>query len=116
MGILIAAPLALAQLHDGAQVVRRGDDFRRHVRLPDLPDSSGMGHIRRAVHRDQLSVIVDHFILHVRGGRYQVKVELPFQPLLDDLHVEQPQEAAAEAETQGGGSLWHVAQRSVVQA
>ena len=38
---------------------------------------------------------------HVRRGLHQVEVGLLLQPLLDDLHVQQAQEAAAEAEAQG---------------
>ena len=48
---------------------------------------------RTVVHVD----LVDH--RRRRGD--QVQVEFPLQPLLDDLQVKQPQEAAAEAEAQG---------------
>ena len=35
----------------------------------------------------------------------KVQIVLPLQPLLDDLHVQQPQEAAPEAKAQGHGGL-----------
>ena len=39
---------------------------------------------------------------HRRRGRDQVEVELALQPLLDDLEVQQAEEAAAEAEAERG--------------
>ena len=40
-------------------------------------------------------------VLDARGGGDERQVELPLQALADDLHVEQPEEAAAEAEAEG---------------
>ena len=37
---------------------------------------------------------------HRRRGRDQVEVELALQPLLDDLEVQEAEEAAAEAEAE----------------
>ena len=44
-------------------------------------------------------------VLHVRHRRDQIEVELALQPLLHDLHVQQAEEAAAEAEAERGGRL-----------
>jgi hypothetical protein len=56
--------------------------------------------------------LVDH-----RGCRgNQVEIIFAGQPLLDDLEVEQPQEAAAETEPQGRRRLHLEAERSIVQA
>ena len=48
-------------------------------------------------------------------GGHQVQVELPLQPLLDDLHVEHAQKAAPEAEAQGHGGLRLEGQGGVVE-
>ena len=40
-----------------------------------------------------------HAVLDRRRGRDQVEVELALEPLLDDLHVQQAQEAAAKPQT-----------------
>ena len=49
-----------------------------------------------------------------RGGD-QIEVELALQPLLNDLHVQKAQEAAAEAVAQGHGGLRLEGQGRVVQ-
>ena len=52
---------------------------------------------------------------HGGRGRDQVQVELAGQPLLDDLQVQQAEEAAAEAEAERGGGLRLVVEAGVVQ-
>ncbi len=47
---------------------------------------------------------VDH-VAHVRGRRQQVEAVLALQPLAHDLHVQEPEEAAAEAEPERLGGL-----------
>jgi hypothetical protein len=69
----------------------------------------------RVLHPELLAVGHHHPVLHVGHGGDQVQVELALQPLLDDLHVQQPQEAAAEAEAERGGGLRLVGERRVVQ-
>ena len=49
-----------------------------------------------------------------RGGD-QVEVELALQPLLDDLEVQEAEEAAAEAEAERGRGLHLVGEAGVVQ-
>src|SRR6266576_7310326 len=45
----------------------------------------------------------------------QREVELALETLLDDLHVEQPEKAAAEAEAESGRGLRLVHQRGIVE-
>ena len=52
---------------------------------------------------------------HVRHGRNHIHVELPVQPLLHDLQMEQAEEAAAESEAQGQGRLGLEDQGGVVE-
>src|SRR5438309_643880 len=56
-----------------------------------------------------------HPILDRRRRRDQVELELALQALLDDLEMQQPEEAAAKAEAEGGGVLGLVRERGVVQ-
>ena len=56
-----------------------------------------------------------HAELDVGRGRDQLKVELPLQPLLHDVHVQQAEEPATEPEPQRGGHLWFVVQGGVGQ-
>ena len=46
---------------------------------------------------------------------HEIEIELALEPLLHDLHVQQAEEAAAEAEAERGGRLRLVVQRRVVQ-
>ena len=53
--------------------------------------------------------------MHGRGGLDDFDVVLALQPLLDDLHVQQAQEAAAEAEAQGVGGFRLEGEAGVVE-
>ena len=57
-----------------------------------------------------------HLVDDRRRGRDQVEVELALQPLLDDLEVQQAEEAAAEAEAERGGGFHLVGEAGVVEA
>ena len=56
-----------------------------------------------------------HPVQHARRRRHQVHVELALEPLLDDVHVEQAEEAAAEPEAERGRRFGLVEERRVVQ-
>jgi hypothetical protein len=70
---------------------------------------------RRVVHLDDGAVAHFHFIHHGRRGGDQVHVEFALQTLLHDFHVQQAQEAAAEAEAQRLRHFRLVHQRGVVE-
>ena len=56
-----------------------------------------------------------HLVLDARHGRQQLEVVLALEALANDVHVEQPEESAAEPEPEGVGGLRLPAQRRVVQ-
>ena len=58
----------------------------------------------------QLDAVLDR-----RRGRDEVEVELALEALLDDLHVEQAEEAAAEPEAQRDRALGLVGEARVVE-
>jgi len=62
------------------------------------------------------AVLQRHAVDHARVGGDDVQVVLAAQALLDDLHVQQAQESAAEAESERGGVLGLVGERAVVEA
>ena len=72
------------------------------IRLFDVLDrAAASGSLRRVVdvdhrRRRSCSTLVDD----ARRGRDEVEVVLALEPLLDDLHVQQAEEAAAEAEAE----------------
>ena len=96
-------------------------DGRLDPRLLDHLDAVGVGHVGRVVQLDHLrrlgpSMAQVDAVDHRRRGRDQVEVIFAGQPLLDDLEVEQAEEAAAEAEAQRGAGLHLEAERGVVEA
>ena len=76
---------------------------------------AGVGQLGRAVDLLHLAVGRRHAVQHARRRRHQVHVELALEPLLDDLHVQQPEEPAAEAEAERDRRLRLVEERRVVQ-
>ena len=56
-----------------------------------------------------------HAVRDVRRGHEQIEVELALEPLAHDLHVQQPEESAAESEAERVRRLRLVEERGVVQ-
>ncbi len=69
----------------------------------------------RIVHHDGAAVGLDDLIDDGGQRGHELKIELPLEALLDDLHMQHAQEAAAEAEAEGDGALRLKAQGSVVE-
>ena len=110
----LAAPL-LTHGHDVAHIVLRADDGHLHIRLLRVLDQGGIGVVVGIVHLQHGAVgLVD--VIDDGGQRgHKIKVELPLQAFLDDLHVEHAQKAAAEAEAQRHGGFRLEGQAGVVQ-
>src|SRR5262249_9192222 len=99
-GLLHAAAL-LAEGEQAAQEVVAGDDRRGDVRLLDPLDVVGRGKEVRVGNLEDVAGGRGDAVVDAGRGRDQVEIELALEALLDDLHVEEAQEAAAEAEAQG---------------
>ena len=67
------------------------------------------------MHLAPLAVSLEHAVGDVRRGHDQVEVELALEPLAHDLHVQQAEEAAAEAEAERLRRLGLVEERGVVE-
>ena len=72
-------------------------------------------HQRRVLHQHLVAVGLEDVVLHARDRGDEVEVELALEPLAHDLHVQQAEEAAAEAEAERGGGLGEVVQGGVVE-
>jgi hypothetical protein len=70
----------------------------------------------RGSRRHGLAVAEVDLVDHRRGGGDEVEVVLALEPLLDDLHVEQPEEAAAEPEAERLGGVGLERNARVVEA
>ena len=69
----------------------------------------------RVVDLDPAAVLLVHPVGDGRRGDEEIEVELALEPLLDDLHVQQAEEAAAEAEAERVRGLGLVDERRVVE-
>src|SRR5207237_2631220 len=76
-----AAPTLLAELHHGAQVLRRDDDREPDVRLLDVVDRAHVRQHRGVVDLHQLALLETDAVGDGRGRRDQVEVELTLQAL-----------------------------------
>ena len=103
-----------SELHDGTRILGRADDLCLEVGLFDALDARGLGQILRAADIEHLAVSLVHVVVD-RGARGdQVQIELALQALLDDLHVQQAQEAHAETKAQRHRRLRLPHQRRIV--
>ena len=103
-----------SELHDGTRILGRADDLCLEVGLFDTLDTRGLGQILRAADINHFAVSLVHVVVD-RGARGdQVQIELALQALLDDLHVQQAQEAHAEAKAQRHRRLRLPHQRRIV--
>ena len=111
---IYAAPL-LPQVHDAANVLGRREDARFDVRLLDAVHFRAMRQQARVL--DQLHAAIGpvDVVLDVRDRADQVEIEFPLQPLAHDLHVQETEEATAEAKAQRHRGLRLVVQRGIVQ-
>ncbi len=112
--VVEAAAPVVAELHHLADAVLGDDDRSADVRLVD---ALALGrHLGGVVHLDDLARRRRDLVRHGRRGHEQVEVELPLQPLADDLHVQEAEEPAAEAETERLRRLGLVRKGRVVEA
>ena len=110
------AAAVLDERHDVADELGGRDDGRLDIGLLDLLDEAGVGHLDRVVDGVALPALVGDAVFHARRGGDQRKVELAFEALLNDLHVEEPEVAAAEAEAERVRVVRLIDERGVVQA
>src|SRR5271156_5469196 len=114
--VALDAAAVLAQLHHGAQILFGHVDRREDEGLLDCLDGVLIGQMRGIVHRRQLARNGAHLVGDRRRGDDQVDTEFALEPLLRDLHVQQSEEAGAEAEAQRLGGLGLADQTRVVEA
>src|SRR5919108_3661591 len=111
---VVEAPAPIGrELHDRADVVLRHDHRGPHVRLLDHLQVAR--HLRRVVHLDDLAALARGAVGDVGSRDQEVEVELALEPLPNDLHVQETEKAAAEAEAEGLRRLRLVRERGVVQ-
>ncbi len=77
-----------------------GGDVNGHLHdgLFDAVDVLGRGELGRVLHAQHRAVGFVDVVDDAGGGGDEVEIELPLQPLLDDLHVEEAEKPAAKPE------------------
>ena len=85
--VLILAPTVLAQVHHIAHILRRRDDGGLDIGFFPQLNLGRTWKIGRVVDQDHFAVSPGDAVDHIGRCGDEVQVELPFQPLLDDLHV-----------------------------
>ncbi len=113
--IHLHAALLVGQCHHRAHIVLGHVQVHGDDGLANLLHLALIGHLGRVLHHDHFAIALDHFVHHARRGGDQVLVKLALQTLLHDLHVQQAQEAAAEAKAQRLRHLGLVMQRGIVE-
>jgi len=112
---LVLAAALLAELHHRADLVLRAQDGGADVGLADLGDPRRVGHVRRVVDGDDRPVGERELELDGRHRRHELEVVLALEALAHDVHVQQAQEPAAEAEAERVRGLGLPGQRCVVE-
>ena len=96
-----SAPLVHAEVHDGAVEIGLCDYLGTDIGFLYMVDKRLRREAGRVVHVHHCSLGGVYLIGYVGDGGYDVHVELAEQALLDDFKMQEAQESAAEAETQG---------------
>src|SRR5664279_3334235 len=94
------AALVFHQPQNTSDVFLVGQDGGQDHGLLDLGDFAGIGPTCRIVHLDHAAIREGNLVSHPGSGSNQVEIVFALQPLLDDLHVQQTQETAAETKAQ----------------
>ena len=113
--VLEHAAALLTKLHDVADKLARRIDVRVRDRLLGELDQRRVRVIRRVVDRKHGAVGFRDVVDDAWRGRDEVEVVLALEALLDDLHVQKAEEAAAEAEAERHGGFRLKGQRGVVE-
>ena len=79
-------------------------------------DLDDVRHVGRIVHLDDRAVVHMQMIDDARRGRDEIEIEFALEPLGDDLEMQQPEEAAAEAEAQRRGAFRFEREACIVEA
>ena len=103
--LFLNATAVMAKLQYVAKIIVGHENRGPDARLPDMVDVRRVGHVRRIVQLQHGSVAHVDMVDHRRRGRDEFNVVLAFNAVTDDLQVQKAEEAAAEAETQGGRRL-----------
>ena len=114
-GVFISASTLLTKLHDGADVGCRGQNVCFYIWFLSGNDGSRVRIVGWVVDMHDGTISQLQLVHNGRCGGDEVQIELTFQTFLNNFHVEQTQEAAAETEAQCFGGLCLEGEGRIVQ-
>ena len=109
------APAVLAHRHDVAHILIGADDGNLDKRLLRNLNGRGVGIVVGVVHGHHRAVGLGNVVDHRGQGGHKVQVKFPLQPLLNDLHMEHSQKAAAKTKAQRRGGFRLKGEGRIVQ-
>ena len=98
--------LTEAERHDRTDVGGIRDDRSADIRLFDVVDRRDVGKSGGVTVPPCRHPSCRRLVGYVGDGRDDVHTELSVESFLNDLHVQEPKEAASEAEAKSDGALW----------
>ena len=113
--VLVISAAFLTERHNIADELARCNNTDLHIGLMRFSNHCRIRIVVRIVDIYNRAVCLHNFIDDGRERRNQVEIKLPFQALLNNLHMQHPQEAAAEAEPERCGTLGLKGQRRIIQ-
>ena len=114
--MLLHAALFDAQLDHRTDKTLGHQDIRRNDGLAQFLDFVGRWQSGRIVDVERIALGVHDFENDSRCRRDQLEVVFAFETLLDNFHVQHPEEPAPETEAERRRRLWFEMQRRVVEA
>ena len=85
-------------VHHCTNIAIRHDNHRIHIRLIHVVNRRRLRPVRRVVDHLHRSIRFEDLVNHTWGRREQAEVELALETFLNNFHVQQSKEAAAETE------------------
>ena len=98
--VLLRAALLFHQFQNAADILFVGKNGGVDDRLFDFLNLAWVRPARRIVDFDYGTVSERYLVTHAGSGRDQVQFVFALQSFLDDLHVQQSKESAAESEAE----------------
>ena len=105
----------LTQLKNGSHVALGRDDRRQDERFFKPLDTVGGRQLGRIVYFQDLTLGGRHTVHDSGSRRDQGQAVLPLESLLDDFHVQQTEEPAAEPEPEGQRGFRLIDKRRIVE-
>ena len=87
--LLLPAAAVLTELQNGAEIIVGDQDGRFDPGFVDVIDLDDFRHIGRIVHLDHRAVVHMQMIDDARRRRDEIEIEFPFEPLGDDLEMQE---------------------------